>query len=660
MTFWLGLKRLAGGFIFIALASSVLLLSDWNQRKKDAGRMPRVAVLQHASMELLDEAVQGMLDALTDGGYRHGQNIVLTRFNAENDLPTDNAIAKEITDGKFDLVLTASTLSTQAVANANKAGKAIHVFGAVADPFSAGIGVRREAPMDHPAHLVGIGTFMPVAANFEMARRMFPGLKTVGVAWNPVESNSRAFTVKAREVCERLGIELLEATVENSSGVGEASNSLVSRGAQALWIGGDVTVLVAADAVIAAAKKARIPVFTLTPPTAKRGALFDLGANFTTIGRQTGELAVKILRGANPAGFPIEDRVPERLVVNKLALAGLKDPWRVPDDVLARADTLIDEAGTHEKAAPKSPSTAIAPAKQWQLSAVTFIESPATEEAQKGFIEGLHEAGLMEGRDYAIKWRSAQGDIATLNGIMDAVRTERPDLVIPFSTPALQTAVKKIQSIPIVFALVGNAVIAGAGRTNEDHLPNVTGAFMISPFEEMTALLREVLPNARRCGTVFTPAEVNSAYYFDVFKERGRRSGVEIVGVAATGSSDVSDAALALMSRDIDVVCQISDNLTAATFTPIAQAAQRARLPIFSFSTVQSKEGASIVLARDFRDGGRESALIAARVIRGEKPSSIPFKLTPRIRLIINRTEARANGLVIPASVLKRADEVID
>src|SRR5947199_243774 len=120
----------------------------------------------------------------------------------------------------------------------------------------------------------------------------------------------------------------------------------------------------------------------------------------------------------------------------------------------------------------------------------------------------------------------------------------------------------------------------------------------------MTALLREVRPNARRCGTVFTPAEVNSAYYFDVFKESGRKSGVEIVGVAATGSSDVSDAALALMSRNIDVVCQISDNLTAATFTPIAQAAQRARLPIFSLSSIQSKE-----LAEVLREGVHEVRL---------------------------------------------------
>ncbi len=660
MKLWFALKRLALGFTFIALAAGVLLLSDLNQRKTGAARMPHVAVLQHASTALLDEAVQGMLDALADAGYRNGQNIVISRFNAENDLPTDNAIAKEVTDGKFDLVLTSSTLSMQAVANANKAGKAIHVFGAVADPFSAGIGLNRDNPMEHPRHLTGIGTFMPVAANFQLARRMFPGLRTVGVAWNPAESNSRAFTEKAREACQSLGIELLEATVENSSSVGEAANSLVSRGAQALWIGGDVTVMVAADSVIGAAKKGRIPVFTLTPPTAQRGALFDLGANFITIGRQTGDLAVRILRGANPADFPIEDRVPERLIVNKLALSGLKDFWQIPDDVLARADTLIDESGIHEKAAAKPAATHPPLASQWHISLVTYVDAPATEEAQEGVIDGLREAGLIEGRDYVIKSRSAQGDIATLNGIMDAVTSEGADMVIPLSTPTLQTALKKIRKTPIVFALVGNAFIAGAGRTNEDHLPNVTGATIASPFEEMLALLREVMPSVRRCGTIFTPGEVNSAYYHELLTKAGRKAGYEVEAVAASNSSDVADAALALMTRKIEAVCQISDNLTGATFTSIAKAAGRARLPIFSFSSVQARQGASVVLARDFHDGGRESALLAARIMRGESTASIPFKPTTRTRLLINQTTARANGLMIPAAVLQRADEVIN
>jgi len=336
------LKRLSLGFTLIVLTSGVLLLSDWNQRKAARNPIPHVAILQHASTAPLDDTVRGVLEALQDAGYREGESIVTQRFNAQNDLPTGSAIAKEITDGRFDLVITVSTVSMQAVAEANKTGKTVHVFGAVADPFSAGIGLNRENPSAHPRHLVGIGTFMPVAANFEMARRMFPALKVVGVAWNPAEANSRAYTMKGREVCRSLGIELLEATVDNSSGVGEAANSLVSRGAQALWIGGDVTVLVAAEAVVAAARKGRIPVFSLVPPTAERGALFDLGANFVSVGRQTGDLAIEILRGRNPEDIPIENVVPERLIINKLALNGLNTPWLVPDEILARADSVID------------------------------------------------------------------------------------------------------------------------------------------------------------------------------------------------------------------------------------------------------------------------------------------------------------------------------
>jgi ABC-type uncharacterized transport system substrate-binding protein len=344
-------RRLAFGVILIAMASSALLLSDLNQRKQNRGHVPRVAVLQHASQALLDESVQGMIEGLKDNGFRQGETVAITQYNAQNDLPTDNAIAKEITDGRFDLVLTSSTLSMQAVANANRGGAAIHVFGAVADPFVAGVGLVRENPMAHPKHFVGIETFMPVVDCFTLARQMFPGLKTVGVVWNPGEANSRAYTEKARETAGKLGIELLEANADSSSGVSEAALSVVTRGAQAIWVGGDVTVMVAIDSLVNAAKRGHIPVFTITPPSAQRGALFDLGANFTTVGRQVGALAAKILQGADPASIPITNVVPQKLVINKTALAGLKDPWTLPDDVIAKANIIIDETGPHERTA---------------------------------------------------------------------------------------------------------------------------------------------------------------------------------------------------------------------------------------------------------------------------------------------------------------------
>ena len=136
---------------------------------------------------------------------------------------------------------------------------------------------------------------------------MFPDLKKVGVAWNPAEANSRAFVEKAREVCRRWGIELLEANVENSNSVLEAEDSLVARGAEALWIGGDVTVSVAADSVVSVGRRATsgVQYYAWQPD---RGTLFDYGADFYQIGKQTGELASRILRGADPTQIPSHER----------------------------------------------------------------------------------------------------------------------------------------------------------------------------------------------------------------------------------------------------------------------------------------------------------------------------------------------------------------
>jgi putative ABC transport system substrate-binding protein len=235
------------------------------------------------------------------------------------------------------------------VANANRAGTAKHVFGIVADPAGAGVGIDRDDPMKHPPHLVGIGTFLPVKPAFELARQFNPALKTIGVVWNPGESNSEAFTKKAREACAEMGLELREATIENSSGVLEAASSLVSRGVDALWVGGDVTVMVALDSVVAAARKGHIPVFSIVPPAVDRGALFDFGANFYEVGKDVGALAADVLRGADMTKIPIRNFVPERILINMTALKGLRQQWRFPDAFVAKADVIIDDTGRHQK-----------------------------------------------------------------------------------------------------------------------------------------------------------------------------------------------------------------------------------------------------------------------------------------------------------------------
>jgi putative ABC transport system substrate-binding protein len=141
--------------------------------------------------------------------------------------------------------------------------------------------------------------------------------------------------MQAREISKELRIDLREAHVDSSAAVAEAAAALTAQGVQAIWVGGDNSVTLALDSVVSAARKARIPVFSSVPMEPNRGTLLDLGSNFYDAGRMTGNLAAEILGGVDPATIPIPDKVPQRLVVNKQALKGLKEPWAFPQEVLA-------------------------------------------------------------------------------------------------------------------------------------------------------------------------------------------------------------------------------------------------------------------------------------------------------------------------------------
>jgi putative ABC transport system substrate-binding protein len=341
----------------LVICCSVLLLGWDYLENRTRHNKPRVAIFQLASTPVLDDCVQGMLEELETAGYKDGENIELRHYNAENDSSMSNAIARQITDGSFDLVMTTSTPALQIVAAANESGRVLHVFGAVADPFAAGVGLDRNDPLHHPRHLVGYGTLLPVDVTLKFARRLFPGLRKLGVAHNPSETNSRVFMGMARESCKELGIEIIDAPVENSASVKEAIDSVIARGAEAIWIGGDNTVASVADTVISAAKRGRVPVISILPGKhPDRGTLFDLGVDFVQVGRLSGELAVKLLRGEDPAKMPVRDvldRVPKKLTFNALVLKDLKDPWKLTPSTREEIEILVDETGIHEK----SPAT---------------------------------------------------------------------------------------------------------------------------------------------------------------------------------------------------------------------------------------------------------------------------------------------------------------
>jgi len=490
-------------------------------------------------------------------------------------------------------------------------------------------------------------------------------VRVIGTVYNSSEANSRRVVEVARKIFRQRGIRLEEVSVVNASEVFQAAQALVARHIQGFWITGDNTAIQGFDALVKVANDARLPIINNDPELVANGALACVGIGFYQAGYAAGELAARVLLGAKPKDLPIENVAVKTVSLN-LTVAH-KLGVTVPEDVLKQADVVIDENGVHERKRPV-PGTQSTPAtvparvhlpRTWKVDVLEYINVLDVEEGEKGIREGLRESGLVEGQDYQIRVRNAQGDMPTLGALVDAAVSEGTDLIMTLSTPTLQAALQRARDLPIVFTFVADAIAAGAGRSNEDHLPNVTGVPTTSAYGDLIATVRECLPHVHRIGTLFVPAEVNSVYNKDRLTQTAQQQGIEVVAMAVNTSAEMPDAAAALCNQRIDAVVQIAGNLTTASFASLTQAARRVRIPLFGSLSSDIQAGAAVVVARDYFDGGREAGHMAARIMRGESPRSIPFQPLTKTHILINPAAARATGLTIPESLLQRPGVVV-
>jgi ABC-type uncharacterized transport system substrate-binding protein len=651
---WTVLARLSLGGSLIVLSSAILLISDWHQRKNVGGKVPRVAIVQHSAHAALDEGVLGVLDALTANGLVDRQNIRIQRFNADGDFTVANAIAGQVVAAGFDMIVTISTPSLQTVAKANRSERVTQVFGLVVDPYRIGIGIGRKSPLDHPKNLVGVPTPFPVADSFRLARKLFPGLQSVGVVWNPSESNSEITTMQAREICQELRIDLREAHVDSSVAVAEAAAALTAQGVQAIWVGGDNSVSLALDSVVAAARKARIPVFSSITTDPNRGTLFDMGANYYDAGRMTGKMAAEILGGVDPATIPIPEKIPQKFVVNTQALKGLKDPWVFPQEVLAKADVLIDGDGVHQKSqtAARKPSEG----QIFKAGLVYFAPEPGADACMAGVFRGLSDLGFVEGKNLQVRKTHAQGEIINIPSILQNLDNEDVQLIIALTTPVLTAAINAVKEKPVVFTYVYDPIAAGAGKTPTDHLPNITGTGSFPPLEDTLDVIQELVPKVRAVGTLYNSSEANSRKVMEVARELFQKRGIKLEEVTVTNTNEVFQAAQALTTRKIQALWITGDNTALQAFDGIAKAAADARLPLIINDPEFTEKGALVAVGIGWQRTCQAAAKQVAQVLLGANPQNLPFENVAVKTVVLNSKVARKLGITFPEKLVKEAN----
>jgi putative ABC transport system substrate-binding protein len=305
-----------------------------------------------------------------------------------------------------------------------------------------------------------------------------------------------------------------------------------------------------------------------------------------------------------------------------------------------------------DKAGP--PASAEAPGP-YLVGIFQSVDSPTANEVRRGILQAFSEAGLRDGREVVVTTRIANNDIAEVQRIAGELAAGRVDMIIPLSTQALQAAILAFRRGPIVFGAVAVPYLVGAGKSAENHLGHVTGVVSTGPVRETMALIREVLPAARRIGSLWTSSEINSEYYLDLAREAAAELGFELVAVPVTGPHEIHASLQRLLNEKIDALFPMSDNTLNSSFDAIGRAAEETGLPLFGGFLRAVEFGACAALGYDFYEMGLKTGRLAVRVKGGESPARIPIQSMDEVKLFVNPAAAAKQGVVFPKSVLDRA-----
>lgn len=291
--------------------------------------------------------------------------------------------------------------------------------------------------------------------------------------------------------------------------------------------------------------------------------------------------------------------------------------------------------------------------KTYKIGVLQYADHPSLDNCYKGFEEGLKAEGIK----YQIDSQSAKNDDATNTQIAQNFAAGKMDLVCGIATPsaqALYTACKE-KNIPVVFNAVSDPVAAKLAKSETEALDGITGVSDKLPVEAQLKLIREIMPDAKKIGILYTTSEANSVSTIETYKEKAGDFGFEIVERGITNAADIAAAADVLV-QDVDCITNMTDNTVVANLPTILEKATAKGIPVFGSEEEQVTNGCVASAGIDYVELGKKAGVIAAKVLKGTDISTIPYETMTESKVTINKKAAENISLELPVSVTERAE----
>ena len=294
---------------------------------------PLVAVTAIVEHPALDATRDGVKEALAAEGFVDGKTITFVYESAQGSPATAVQIARRFVGEGPAVIVPISTPSAQAVVAATRDIPV--VFSSVTDPVGAKLVTNREHP---GGNVTGMSNMSPIGKHLDLVQEILPSLKRLGVIHNPGEVNSRTLVGMLKAEAPARGIAIVEAPASKSSDVQAAAQSLVGR-VDAVYVPTDNTVVSAFEALVQVGRQNKLPVIAGDIDSVPRGAIAAVGFNYTDVGRQTGRMVARVLRGERPGDIPVEQAQTLELAVNPAAAEAMG--VTLPEALVARADIVV-------------------------------------------------------------------------------------------------------------------------------------------------------------------------------------------------------------------------------------------------------------------------------------------------------------------------------
>jgi putative ABC transport system substrate-binding protein len=293
------------------------------------------------------------------------------------------------------------------------------------------------------------------------------------------------------------------------------------------------------------------------------------------------------------------------------------------------------------------------------------IDLAETRSSIAAFRRGLRELGYVEGQNVVIEIRAADSKVERFPGLANELVNLGVDIIVASNSLSGRAAKQATATIPIVVPVMGDPVGDGLVATLAHPGGNVTGLTFLGPqlVPKRLALLKEALPSASRVAILWHPRAYGEQTMSDMVKETEAAAstlGIRLLFVPVEGPDELDMAAPRIAAEHPDAIMVFPSPMLFTERRRIVDIASKLRLPLISMGKEFVELGGLMSYGADINDFIRRGAAYVDKILKGASPSDLPVEQPTKFQLFLNLKSARELGLTIPATLLARADEVIE